>query len=101
MVIFEALEIQLNKAYIKCSYCMVLERGSIFSLPLEYSGLLSKLSSVVLFPCMFYRKGSFNPGEHTTSFAGSREIALKDSVLEDATQTVFLVFAGIVADWIY
>ena len=39
--------------------------------------LLSKLSSVVLFPCMFYRNGSFNAGEHTTSFAGSREIALK------------------------
>ena len=33
-----------------------------------------------------------------TSFAGSRGIALKDSVLEDATRTVFSVFAGIVAD---
>ena len=32
---------------------------------------------------MFYRKGSFNPGEHTTSFAGSREIALKESVHEE------------------
>ena len=62
--------------------------------------LLSKLSSVVLFPCMFYRKGSFNPGEHTTSFAGSREIALKDSVLEDATRTVFSLFVGTVDDWI-
>ena len=89
MVTVEALEIQLCEVFIKCSYYTVLELRSIFSLPLEYSGLLSKLSSVVLFPCMFYRKGSFNPGEHTTSFAGSREIALKDSVLEDATRTVF------------
>ena len=62
--------------------------------------LQSKLSSVVLFPCMFYRKGSFNPGEHTTSFAGSREIALKDSVLEDATRTVFSLFVDTVDDWI-
>ena len=62
--------------------------------------LLSKLSSVVLFPCMFYRKGSFNPGEHTTPFAGSREIALKDSVLEDATRTVFSLFVDTVDDWI-
>ena len=42
---------------------------------------------------MFYRKGSFNPGEHTTSFAGSREIALKESVPEDATRNVFSMFA--------
>ena len=49
---------------------------------------------------MFYRKGSFNPGEHTTSFAGSREIALKDSVFEDATRTVFSLFVATVYDWI-
>ena len=49
---------------------------------------------------MFYRKSSFNPGEHTTSFAGSRKIALKDSVLEDATRTVFSLFVGTVDDWI-
>ena len=49
---------------------------------------------------MFYRKGSFNPGEHTTPFAGSREIALKDSVFEDATRTVVSLFVATVDDWI-
>ena len=73
----------------------------LFSFLFLLTALLSELSSVVLFPCMFYRKGSFNPGEHTTSFAGSREIALKDSVLEDATGTVFSLYAGNVADVIY
>ena len=35
-----------------------------------------------------------------TSFAGSRGIALKDSVLEDATRIVFSLFVGTVDDWI-
>ena len=38
---------------------------------------------------MFYRKGSFNPGEHTTSFAGSREIALKKVSLRTRLELCF------------